>query len=227
MTEKTKAYTFSDLTKSNFSEVAAVQMLEDTPESIWHHVEQTPLDETEQVVMRYLLGKMQDGRVSVMNEATLWSRVNYPVLTLAETERIKAWSEISMEASLPHVTLKGDVDGVLGWTTSGLLELPYFVIVEAKRGIESKDPRYQLYGQLLATSSLNQNQLGQSEEADMTPPLYGCYIVAETWTFAKAQVANIASHYPTLHLMLSREYSIRFEMELIAKILKQITRLYA
>jgi len=27
------------------------------------------------------------------------------------------------------------------------------VIAEAKRGVESKDPRYQLYGQLLATES--------------------------------------------------------------------------
>ena len=99
--------------------------------------------------------------------------------------------------------------------------------MEAKRGIESKDPRYQLYGQLLATSSLNQTKLIQDKEAEITLPLYGCYIVAETWTFAKAQVENIVSNYPTLHLTLSREYSIRFEMKLIAKILKQITRLYA
>jgi len=219
-TKQRNVYIFSDLTEANFPQIAELQMNEDSHQCPWHHIQEMALDETDRFVVNYISERLRGGRFAVMNEATLWSRVNYPILALAETKQVKAWSEIFAEATFSHVILKGILDGVLGRTIGGLLDKPYFVIAEAKRGIESKDPRYQLYGQLLATALLNQ----QHEQTDqqITSPHYGCYIIAEYWTFVQAEVERITSSRPKLQITLSREYSSRFEIELIAKVLKRI-----
>jgi len=228
MAKDKKTYAFSDLTEANFPEVAELELHEDTPQSPWHDIQEVALTEMEQFGINYILDRMRDGRFAAMNEATIWSRVNYPILMLAETKRIKAWSEIPAEATFDHMILKGALDGVLGWTTAGLLETPYLVVAEAKRGVDSKDPRYQLYGELLATAWLNQKSerlaqvstaLDEEISEPLTRPNHGCYIIAENWTFAQAQVEGLDSAYPKLHITLSREYSSRFELELIAKVL--------
>ncbi|MEM7538086.1 MAG: hypothetical protein AAF639_38315 [Chloroflexota bacterium] len=223
--KKPIGYTFSSLTEKNFSRVANLTIAKDVGDCLWDQSDGEVLSDDDAFIVHYLSSRMATERMSMMNEATLWARVHYQLLTLAETDEIKAWSEVSMEASFPSTspdfTLSGEADGVLGWSTSGFLNTPYLVVVEAKRGLEAKDPRYQLYGQLIATAKLN-SQRNNDEQHEYV--LYGCYTVAENWTFVRAMISALETNHPSIDVILSREYSSRFETELIPKILKRIVR---
>jgi hypothetical protein len=91
------------------------------------------------------------------------------------------------------------------------------VFVEAKRGIEAQNPQYQLYGEMLAAAYINWELNGQDPQT-----IFGCYTVADVWTFVKGEVLGMASDRPALSLESSREYSGKLEAETIVKILQQI-----
>ena len=50
-----------------------------------------------------------------LNESTLWGRAIFPLLMLAETERIAAWSQVPVTGAAPagEVAVTGVIDGVL------------------------------------------------------------------------------------------------------------------
>ncbi len=60
-----------------------------------------------------------------MNEATIWARAIYPLLMLAESGNVQAWSQVSLSATYPHFELDGIVDGILGKCASGKISRPY------------------------------------------------------------------------------------------------------
>jgi hypothetical protein len=70
----------------------------------------------------------------------------YPLLLLAKKGNIQAWAEVILQAQYSNFELEGIADGVLAKCVSGFVEVPYLVVVEAKRGLESQNPLYQLYG---------------------------------------------------------------------------------
>ena len=224
-------YAFTDLNQTVIEQIADVQFEPETADCIWQQLQEVTLSETEQVVLNYIVKGVINERPSIMNEATLWSRLNYPLLQLAETEQIHAWSEISISADLSHVTLHGIIDGILGYTLAGMLRIPWLVIVEAKKGLENKDPRYQLYGQILATAFLNQQSQNRSEEATAIElherVLYGCYTVADNWTFVRGKITDLETKRPVMKLAFSREYAGRLEAKTILGILKSIIRVYS
>lgn len=223
-------YAFTDLDQTVIEQIADIQFETETADCVWQQLEEVTLSETEQIVLNYIIKGVVNERPSIMNEATLWARLNYPLLQLAETEQIHAWSEISIRADLSHVTLHGIIDGVLGYTLAGMLQMPWLVIVEAKKGLENKDPRNQLYGQILAAAFLNQKSQSRSEETTATDTgekvLYGCYTVADDWTFIRGKITDLETARPVMRLAFSREYAGRLEAKTILGILKSIIRAY-
>jgi hypothetical protein len=89
--------------------------------------------------------------------------------------------------------------------------------VETKRGIENTNPIFQLYGQLLAAAWLNH----QLQEQDIQES-FGCFTIADSWTFVRAEVSRIDSDRPTLTVEFSPEYAEKFDAPKILRILKTI-----
>ena len=75
----------------------------------------------------------------------------------------------------------------------------------------------QLYGELLAAASLNAQESGHPAQR-----LYGCYAVADTWTFVRADVERLDGARPRLSVVSSPEISEKAGAASIVKILKSI-----
>jgi hypothetical protein len=185
----------------------------------WTRVDDITLSSEEQQEINAIARRLRNHEITLMNEATIWARGIYPLLMLAEQRDIQAWAQVPLEARYPHVTLQGLVGGVLGRTVAGQIEAPYFLVLEAKRSLESQNPRYQLYGQILAAAWLNWEQDQQPVQE-----IFGCYTISDIWTLLRAEVEGFESETPTLRLETSREYVQRAEMETLLKILKAIVQ---
>lgn len=179
------------------------------------------LTEKEQQQINYLQSHLLNYDTHLMNEATIWARGIYPFLLLAEQGKIQAWSEVPLQAKYAQFELEGIADGILGKCLSGFPEVPYLVVVEAKKGLENQNPLYQLYGQLLTAAHLN-----WEEDQKDVQEIYGCYTIADIWKFVKAEINEIESDKPRMKLEFSREYSSKIEGEIILKFLKKIVSKY-
>ncbi len=187
----------------------------------WTQFDNLPLTQKEQQRLQYLQEDLLTHKLLWFNEATLWSLAIYPLLLLAEHDDIQVWAEVPLHAQYSQFEMDGVADGILGKIVTGSLETPYLVVVETKRGVEAQTPLFQLYGQLLAAANLNwQNQPSSPQE------IFGCYTVADIWTFVRAEVEDIESDMPTLRVEHSREYTEKSEAEKILKILKGIVSQY-
>lgn len=197
----------------------------------WLEVDGSRLDADMSQRIQFLQDRLNTSRPHLLNEATMWSRFIYPLLSLAERDDIQAWSQVSLDAKYPEFELDGVADGVLARCIDGYLEAPYLVIVEAKKGLDAENPMFQLYGQLLAAARMNWMVDGQEPQE-----VFGCYTISDSWTFFRAEVEGMtgsegmscsegmsgAIARPRLYLESSREYSERLEAEAILKILKGI-----
>ncbi len=176
-----------------------------------------PLTDDERRRAADVAAQLSQVAVSLLNEATVWARGIYPLLALAERYPFRAWAQVPMSAEIGHVRLEGVLDGAIGNCISGTLDLPYLVVLEAKRGLEGSDPRFALHGQLLAAAALNRQATGDEEQE-----IFGCYTIAQAWYFIRAQVTGLGSGIPTLVLDTSREYVEVPDVEAIAGVLKGI-----
>jgi len=212
----TPKLTFSSTTLKDLK--AVIQLDEsDTFTAPWVEataIELTP-DELQQ--LERLKSHLFNEKLHLLNAATLWARAIYPMLLIAEQDIVRAWSEVALQAAYAQFEIEGIVDGVLGRSVAGRLEAPYLTVVETKRGVESQNPLFQLYAQLLAAARLNW-------ELDRREPqtLFGCYTIADSWTFVRAVVSEIESDRPHLQVESSKEYSERNDAEIILRILKGI-----
>ncbi|EDN72289.1 hypothetical protein BGS_0514 [Beggiatoa sp. SS] len=127
-----------------------------------------------------------------------------------------------LKAKFPHLKLAGIVDGVLQKCVAGEIGIPYLVVVEAKRGLEAKNPRFQLYGEMLAAAWSNWQKSHEAEQE-----IFGCYTISDNWTFVSSVVRNFEDDCPTMTVDTSREYIQRLEAVTIFKILKFIIDKYA
>jgi hypothetical protein len=187
----------------------------------WLNVDAILLDEEEQQELRRLQSRLKRSRMHLMNEATIWARGIYPLLSLAEQGNIQAWTAVAMSAKYPQFEIEGIADGVLGKCVSGLIELPYLIVVEAKRGLEAQNPLYQLYGQLLVAAHLNWEK-NQTEPQE----IFGCYTIADSWSFIRAEIDGMTADRPTMQIEFSGEYAEQYDAETIVKILKSIVGKY-
>lgn len=186
----------------------------------WLQVEAITLTENELRQIQDIRARLLNSSPHLMNEATIWARGIYPLLALVEQTSIRAWAQVPLQAQYAQFEIEGIADGVLGKTVSGRLEVPYLVIVETKKGIEGQNPVFQLYGQLLAAARLNWED--QQKSPQETQEIFGCYTIADIWTFIRAEVSGIASDMPTLRVEASREYAEQYDAETIVKILKRM-----
>lgn len=178
-----------------------------------------PITVQEEQHLQLITSYLFNYRLDLMNEATIWARAIYPLLLLAESGSVQAWAQVALWAKFPEFELEGFVDGVLGYAISGNIDVPYLIVVEAKRGLEARNPQYQLLGAMLSAAWMNQ----QRQPADIQE-IYGCYTIGDSWTFIRGLVSGLASDRPTLDVEYSREYVQRFESETILQILKTIVR---
>ena len=178
--------------------------------------------EQEQQRLNIIQSYLTDRHITLMNEATIWARAIYPLLLLAERDNVQVWSQVSLTAQYPRFKLEGIVDGVVGDCTSGTITTPYLVVVEAKRALESNNPQYQLYGEMLAAAWLNWRQ-----EPNIQPQtIFGCYTISDTWTFVSGIVSGFETDYPMMTIESSPEYIQRFEAATIFQIVKFIVTDY-
>jgi hypothetical protein len=183
----------------------------------WTQVDSLSVSETEKFYLQGLIARLRQTSTLLINEATLWARAIYPLLVLAEQNPIQVWAQVPLQAHYAKFELEGIADGVLGRSVFGRLKSPYLVVVETKKGVDSQNPVCQLYAQLLAAAHLNWEQ-----DHRLPQEIFGCYTIADCWTFVKAQVTDIDAETPTLRIEGSREYGEKYEAETIFKILKNI-----
>jgi hypothetical protein len=183
----------------------------------WTQNDAITLMERELRRLQDVVSDLVNSPIHLMNEATLFARAIYPMLLLAEQPPIQAWAEVALQAQYAQFKLEGIVDGVLAKSSAGVLEFPYLVVVEAKRGVEGHNPVFQLYGQLLVAAHLNWETEGQ-----LPQEIFGCYTIADIWTFVRAEIDKIDSELPTMTVEFSREYDQKYDAERILKILKRI-----
>lgn len=167
--------------------------------------------------MGFISDRLLEEPAHLLNEATIWGRAIYPLLPLGEQGEIRARAEVPISADYPQFRITGIADGALGKTVATRVVAPFFVLVEAKRGIEGSDPTIQLYGEMLAAAKLNWRQ--KPHEAQI---IFGCYTIADTWTFLRGEVRDIDSDRPHLKIEYSQEYAQRHDSVTILKLIKLI-----
>lgn len=188
----------------------------------------TPQDREELAVLRRRLAFYTTGRV---NEATLWARAIYPLLTVAEAGDVRAWAQVAISAVVRRSDLRGldegalrlhgIVDGALARDAAGQPAAPFFLVVEAKRALDAVDPLPQLQGAML---TLALQRLEDRPEA--THDVYGCFTIGDTWTFLRGRFALAPAGERAFEVVAdylpSRELSEPTEAESIAAILKAV-----
>ena len=175
------------------------------------------LNDIEKIQLDIIKNRLEREKVSRLNEATVWGKAVYPLLLIIENESIKSWAEVALSAAFDSFVLEGVADGLISEDSGGNPKTPYLVVVEGKKGIDAKDPQPQLYGVMLAAAKLNWNQNKQEPQT-----IYGCYTIADTWSFLRGEISHIEAQKPTFKVEASREYVERYEAEVILGILKAI-----
>ena len=74
-----------------------------------------------------------------------------------------------------------------------------------------------MLGEMLAAAWINYQNDHKPQQL-----IYGCYTVADTWTFAEGLVEEIDAEHPHFTVELSGEYKEKNETETIFQILKSI-----
>src|SRR5262249_249080 len=143
----------------------------------------------------------------------------YPLLVLAERGTIRAWAEVPLAGSFNDVEIRGEADGALAASVDEELGPPYLVVIEAKRGTTGTDPVAQLLGALLGAGRLNERA------ASPIRALFGCYTIADVWTFVRAQF-EWTEPMPAMRVLSSREYTEKTEAATILAILESIVGKY-
>src|SRR5262249_40290182 len=140
-----RSYLFKDLNAATLPEIAVIRY-EPMQPGVWEELARKELGERDRLALGLLVDKLLNYKTVRANEATLWARAIYPLLVLAEREDVRAFSLVSLAAKLDDVEIHGEVDGVLASSVDDQIDLPFLVVVEAKRGISGTDPVAQLVG---------------------------------------------------------------------------------
>ena len=214
-----QVYSFSELSEETLRELVTLHIQRGVS-SEWERMQEPHLTPRETSQIDYLKSILRERNFVVMNEGTLWARAIYPLLVLAEHAYIQAWTSVPLRATYPSFQLEGVADGALAPAAAGEPRHPYFIVYEAKRGVNAPDPRVQLYGQMLAASRLNWEH--DAEPSNAEQEIFGCYAVSGSWNFVRGIVGGIDTEKPTFTTAFSREYHGIFEAEAIVQILKTI-----
>ena len=213
-----QVYSFSELSEATLREFVTLHIQRGVS-SEWENMQKPGLTPAEVAQIDYLKSILRERALVVMNEGTLWARAIYPLLVLAEHTYIQAWTGVPLRATYPSFELEGVADGALAPAAAGKPCQPYFIVYAAKRGVNAPDPQVQLYGQMLAAARLNWID---KAEPPATQEIFGCYVVAESWTFVRGVISDIDTEKPAFTVAFSRVYDGIFEAECIVRLLKAI-----
>jgi len=186
-------------------------------EKPWDDLARAELSPEEESVIARVSADLRRYQPSLVNERTVFARSIYPLLILAERSGVQALADVSISAQIGDVELTGVADGALGRAIAGELHAPFLVLVEAKRGVEGASPVAQLHAEMLAAAVANARETGQSSQK-----LYGCYTIADNWTFVRMTAEALDTPHPSLSLVTSPELSEKVEAATISRILKSI-----
>ena len=175
------------------------------------------LTESEKAQVEFIKKRLQKEQVHRLNEATVWGKAVYPLLILSENEAFSAWAEVPISAVFKEFIIEGIIDGVIGEGDSGQPITPYLIVIEGKKGLDAKDPLYQLYGSMLAAAKINREKINEEVQT-----IYGCYTISDSWVFVCGEISNLENARPVMSVKSSREYIERTEAEIILGILKAI-----
>lgn len=193
---------------------------------LWSALEKTPLLAKRVQELDVVRSWWSDFDAVTANDSTLWSRAIYPLLVLSEEERVRAWSQVPLRATLDvghgPVELVGVVDGALAreGVVGGTAVPPFLLVVENKRGIDATDPRLQLLAAVLASIEAER---AQSETTLDAVERFGCFTVGDTWKFLHA-VERVSEKEPrrVMSIGWSRAFSERLEAAAILATLRGI-----
>ncbi len=189
--------------------------------ALWDSLEATPVPPRRAQELDVVLGWLRGFDAVTANESTLWARAIYPMLVLAEEERVRAWSQVAVRAALGDVELAGVIDGVLAreGVAGGQATTPFLLVVETKRGIDATDPRPQLLAALLASVEAERARNGAAGAIER----FGCFTVGDTWKFVRV-VATRMEGAPgrAMAVSWSRAFSERLESAAVLAVLHGI-----
>ena len=210
-----QTYRFSELTEETLDSLVTLHEKIGVSEA-WAQMQIT-LTAEEGKRIDIFRADLEELELIAMNEATLWSRVVYPLLVLAEQEHIRAWAGVPLKATYATFQLEGEADGALAPCILGRMRQPYFLVHETQPGVNAPDPLYHLLGEMLAAAWLN-----WKKDANPEPEIFGCYTVAASWAFVRGVVGEMDSEKPTFAVEKSRTYDGVSDAERIVQILKAI-----
>lgn len=209
-----KSYTFGELTPAKLADVAVLRFERSQP-AVWAELERSELGTQERAALGFILNKLVDFKPHRANEANLWARAIYPLLALAERGDVRAFSLVALAATFGEVELHGEADGALATNINEDVGLPYLVVVEAERGVTASDPMAQLLGAMLCAARLNEQGGRPGSE------IFGCYTIADTWTFLRAAI-DWSAPKPVMSVLSSPEFTEKTEAATILAILISI-----
>ena len=214
-------FNFSELTLEFFNSIVTIEEKGVTLEP-WDKIDVSltgqELQRVESIVSSFL-----SMSVAQMNEATIFSRAIYPLLVLAEKDRLETWAQAPLNAQYSGFVLKGIADAVIGFNISGITKSSFcLTVLQANLGMQAQDLQIRLYAAMLAAARLNWER-----DKRLPQEIFGCYTIADNWTFARGLVSDIEAARPTMTVASSREYVERVEAETILRILKFITDKFA
>jgi hypothetical protein len=214
-------FNFSELTPETLNSIVTIEEKGVTPE-LWDKIDVgltgQELQRVESIVSSFL-----NRSVAQMNEATIFSRAIFPLLVLAEEGRLETWAQSPLSAQYSGFAFKGIADAVIGFNISGITKSSFcLTVLQANLGMQAQDLQIRLYAAMLAAARLNWER-----DKRLPQEIFGCYTIADNWTFARGLVSDIEAARPTMTVASSREYVERIEAETILRILKSITIKYA
>ena len=209
-----KSYAFKELTTAKLTDIAVIRHEAKQP-AVWEKLARREIGERERAALEFILDKLRDYGTLRVNEATIWARAIYPLLALAERDDIRAWSLVPLSGRFDDVEIGGEVDGALASSFAEEVELPYFIVVEAKRGVGGTDPMAQLLGAMLCAAHRNEHEGHPAEQ------IYGCFTIGDVWTFVRGRL-DWSQPKPSMSVLPSREYTERSEAATILAILESV-----
>lgn len=213
-------FNFSRLTADFLDSIVTIEEKGETP-GLWETPDVSLIIQERQRVEAVVSSFLNKSFLR-MNEATIWSRAIYPLLVLAEQGGLEAWAQAPLKARYTWFGLEGIADGIVGHNISGGTKYFCLVVAGLKREPKLHDPKVQLYGAMLAAARLNWERNNQVPQE-----IFGCYTVADNWTFIHGLVSDFEADRPKMTVASSRWYSEKIEAETILRILKSITGKYA